>query len=57
MKTVLHPVWKRRKNLLYIGSVHGGELSEMYGLTGDHVGTDAFGMLLLSSFLLDLDRS
>jgi len=43
METVLHPVWKRRKNLLYIGSVHGGELSEMYDLTGDHVGTDAFG--------------
>ncbi|KAF9643417.1 sterol esterase [Thelephora ganbajun] len=35
-------LWKRRKNLLYIGSVHGGELPEMYGLTGDHVGTDAF---------------
>jgi hypothetical protein len=41
---LLLQVWKRRKDLLYIGSVHGGELPEMYGLTGDHVGTDAFSM-------------
>jgi len=28
-----------------LGSLqHGGDLAEMYGFTGDHVGTDAFGM-------------
>ena len=37
-------MWKRRKNLLYIGSVHGGELPEFFGLTGDYLGTDAIGM-------------
>ena len=40
----MYLVWKRRKNLLYLGSVHGGELPEMYGIIGDHVGTDAFGV-------------
>jgi len=34
-------LWKRRKDLLYIGSCHTCELPEYYGLTGDHVGTDA----------------
>jgi len=34
-------LWKRQKNSLYLGSVHGGELPEMYGITGDHLGTDA----------------
>lgn len=56
LKTLIRPltwefvnqVWKRRKNLLYIGSVHGGELPEMYGITGDHLGTDAIGMRPLS---------
>ena len=47
-------MWKRRKDLLYIGSVHGGELPEFYGLTGDHLGTDAIGML--SSAESDLGR-
>ena len=37
-------VWKRRKDLLYLGSFHGGGLSEFYGFTGDHVGTDALSM-------------
>ena len=37
-------VWKREKNNPYLGSVHGGELPEMYGITGDHLGTDAIGM-------------
>ena len=32
------------KDLLYLGSVHGGDLSEFYGFTGDHFGTDALGM-------------
>ena len=41
-------MWKRRKDLLYIGSVHGGELPEMYGLIGDKVGTDALGMYFLT---------
>ena len=36
-------VWKRDKDTLYLGSVHGGELPEMYGITGDHLGTDAIG--------------
>ena len=45
----MHLVWKRRKDLLYVGSVHGGELPEIYGLTGDHVATDAFGMRIFSS--------
>ena len=34
-------VWKRRKDLLYLGSFHGGDIPEFYGLTGDHLGTDA----------------
>jgi len=36
-----HLVWKRRKDLLYLGSFHSCELPEFYGFTGDHVGTDA----------------
>ena len=40
----LRLVWKRRKDLLCIGSVHCGELPEFYGLTGDYLGTDAIGM-------------
>jgi len=35
-------MWKRRKDLLYLGSIHGGEISEMYGLVGDHLGIDAY---------------
>jgi len=41
---VAHPVWKRRKDLLYLGSFHSCELPEFYGFTGDHVGTDALSM-------------
>jgi len=37
-------VWKRGKDLLYLGSFHGGDLPEFYGFTGDHVGTDALSM-------------
>jgi len=37
-------VWKRRKDLLYLGSFHSCELPEFYGFTGDHVGTDALSM-------------
>ena len=37
-------MWKRRKELTYLGSFHGGEISEMYGFTGDHLGTDAISM-------------
>ena len=37
-------MWKRGKDLLYLGSFHGGDLSEFYDFTGDHVGTDALGM-------------
>jgi len=47
-------VWKRNKNLLYLGSVHGGELPEMYGITGDHLGTDAIGMSTFIHLLLVL---
>jgi hypothetical protein len=32
------------KDLLYLGSMHVGDLPEHYGFTGDHVGTDALGM-------------
>jgi hypothetical protein len=32
------------KNLLYLGSLHVGDLPECYGFTGDHVCTDALGM-------------
>jgi len=39
-----HLVWKRRKDLLYLGSFHSCELPEYYGLIGDHVGTDALSM-------------
>jgi len=42
-----HIVWKRRKDLLYLGSCHGCELPEFYGFTGDHVGTDALSMYTL----------
>ena len=42
--TFFTPVWKREKDLLYLGSVHGGDLLEMYGFVGGHqVGTDAIG--------------
>ena len=36
--------------MLYLGSVHGGELPEMYGITGDHLGTDAIGMPIFNSY-------
>jgi len=26
-------VWKRKKGVKYLGSVHGGELSEFYGMS------------------------
>ena len=39
-----HLVWKRRKDLLYLGSFHTCDLPEYYGFTGDHVGTDALSM-------------
>ena len=45
---MVHLVWKRRKDLLYLGSFHSCELPEFYGFTGDHVGTDALSM---STFL------
>jgi len=32
------------KDLLYLGSLHTGELPEFYGFTGDHAGMDAIGM-------------
>ena len=46
-------MWKRRKDLLYLGSFHSCELPEFYGFTGDHVGTDALSMytFLPSPFL------
>ena len=44
MCNLLHLVWKRMKDLLYLGSLHTGELPEFYGFTGDHVGMDAFGV-------------
>ena len=37
-------MWKREKDLLYLGSFHSAELLEMYGATGDHLGTDAISM-------------
>jgi len=37
-------VWKRRKDLLYFGSAHGAELPELFGLVGDNVATDAYGI-------------
>ena len=54
---LFNPVWKRRKDLLYIGSVHGGELPEMYGITGDHLGTDAISMHTLSYRFQSLTRT
>jgi len=39
-----HLVWKRRKDLLYLGSFHSCDVPEYYGFTGDHVGTDALSM-------------
>ena len=42
--TLSHLVWKRMKDLLYLGSLHTGELPEFYGFTGNHVGMDAFGV-------------
>ena len=45
-------MWKRRKDALYLGSFHGGELLEMYGLTGDHLGTDAIGTHMRSRTVL-----
>jgi hypothetical protein len=41
-------VWKRKKNLLYVGSFHGDDLPEMFGLTGDRLGVDAISMRTLS---------
>ena len=32
------------KDLLYLGSLHGGDLLECYGFTGDYVCTDALSM-------------
>ena len=40
-------MWKRRKDLLYLGSVHGGDVAEFFGITDDYVGTDALGMCTL----------
>lgn len=37
-------MWRRDKELLYLGSFHGGDLPEMYGFIGDHLGTDAISM-------------
>ena len=44
------------KDLLYLGSLHTGELPEFYGFTGDYVGTDALGMYTLIPPLCDLGR-
>ena len=44
-------MWKRKKNLLYAGSFHGAELPEIYGITGDHLGTDAISNHRLSYFI------
>ena len=49
-------VWKRRKDLLYLGSFHGGDLMEFYDFVGDHVGTDAIGVLYLSGSFRTLMR-
>ena len=46
-----HLVWKRRKDLLYLGSFHVCDLPEFYGFTGDHIGTDALSM---QTFFLSL---
>ena len=45
-------MWKRRKDLLYLGSVHGGELSEMYGTQGDYLAADAVSTLVSLSFYM-----
>ena len=37
-------MWKRYKDVPYLGSVHGGDLLEMYGIAGDHLGVDAISM-------------
>lgn len=42
-------VWKRRKDLLYLGSVHGADLPELYGITDDHLCADAISMPISSS--------
>ena len=34
-------MWKRNKEVLYLGSVHGGDIPEMYGITDNHLGVDA----------------
>jgi hypothetical protein len=44
IQNLRHLVWKRMKDLLYLGSLHIGDIPEFYGFTGDHVGTDALGM-------------
>ena len=38
------------KYLIYLGSLHTGYLPELYGFTGDHVGTDSFSMHTLPHF-------
>ena len=46
---IVNLVWKRRKDLLYLGSVHGADLPELYGVTGDHLAADAISMPVSSS--------
>ena len=36
--------------MLYLGSAHGGDLPEMYGISGDYLGVDAISMLFVSPF-------
>ena len=43
-------MWKRNKDVLYLGSVHGGDLPEMYGIAGDHLGMDAIRYALFPPF-------
>jgi hypothetical protein len=45
------------KDLLYLGSLHLGDLPEYYGFTGDHVGTDALGMNILFPSFFSPPRS
>ena len=52
IRDILLIVWKHMKDLIYLGSFHTGDLPEFFGLTGDHVGTDALGMHASISFLL-----
>ena len=52
---IVNLVWKRRKDLLYLGSLHGGDLSEMYG-TGDRLGTDAIGRCILIPLISATDH-